>query len=150
MSSVFKGNINTFFTDNINSFFEEASNEGCLPENCEQVWAKLRCFGENIGHKSTDTLSPHEVLLKVYCSNPWPYWDCWTTSSLGQLPEKTYPINKFMDTLVELINTIEEEERKKTSILFYVNTLCNEVFIYFKKYMYFIVLLCAIIGYNLA
>lgn len=135
--------------ENIGSFFEAASNEGCLPKNYAKFWKTIIAIVTQNVDTNPTTLSPQKGLLEVYCSNPWSYWDSWTTSSLGQLPEKIYSINKFMDTLVKLVNTIEEEERKKNSLSFYVNTLCNEVFIYFKKYMYFIVLLCAIIGYNL-
>ena len=129
------------YKENVGSFFEAASNAGCVPKNLSKFWAQLLFILEIILEKPVDELSPEEMLLEVFCRNPWSYWSSWTTSSLGVAPYPTYPINKFMTDLEGLVKSITEKNAGKTTRVFKLET-CVYLFS-------FLVLLCAGVAYYL-
>ena len=154
MSQVYSKEIGMYDT-NIVSFLNAAIKANCLPENWETLRDNiLEILFNNLKKqeypRSLSERSSATDTLELYCRNYWDYWERITSSSLDNPSKKTWPINEFMDKLVELVDTINEEERTKDTLSFYVKTLSNEVFIYMKAYFYVIMLLCAIIGYNLA
>jgi len=129
------------YKENVGGFFEAASNANCVPKNLAEFWAQLLFILEIILEKPVDELSPEEMLLEVFCRNPWSYWSSWTSSSLEKPPHQTYPIKTFIAKLEELVKHIEEDNARKTTRVFKLET-------YFYLFS-FLVLLCAGVAYYL-
>jgi len=95
------------YKENVGSFFEAASNADCVPKNLAKFWEQLLSILKTILKKSDDKLSSEEMLIEVFCRNPWSYWSSWTTSSFGVAPQPTYPIKTFIGNLEKLVKNIE-------------------------------------------
>ena len=88
--------------------FKDALNNGCAPGNLENFWERLLEILNKIEKKSDDKLSSEEMLIELYCRNPWSYWGGWTSSSSEKSPRQTYPIENFLAKLEELVKVIEK------------------------------------------
>ena len=100
--------INPKYEENVKSF-KDALNNGCAPVKLEKFWERLLDILNKIEKKSDDELSSEEMLIELYCRNPWSYWGRVKSSSLGVAPYPTYPIKTFIDKLEELVKHIEED-----------------------------------------
>ena len=129
------------YEENVGGFFEAASNADCVPKNLAKFWAQLLFVLKLILEKPVDELSPEEMLLEVFCRNPWSYWSSWKTSSFGVAPQPTYPIKTFIGNLEKLVKNIEEDNARKTPRVCKLET-CVYLFS-------FLVLLCAGVAYYL-
>ena len=129
------------YKEHVGGFFEAASNANCVPKNLAEFWAQLLFILEIILEKPVDELSTQEMELELYCRKPWLYWSSWTSSSLEKPPHQTYPIETFIAKLEELVKHIEEDNARKTTRVFKLET-------YFYLFS-FLVLLCAGVAYYL-
>jgi hypothetical protein len=98
----------TNYGKNVGSFFEAASNANCVPKNLAEFLERLLEILNKIEKKSDDKLSSEEMLIELYCRNPWSYWGGWTSSSSEKSPHQTYPIENFLAKLEELVKVIEK------------------------------------------
>jgi len=129
------------YEENVGGFFEAASNSDCVPKNLAKFWAQLLSILKTILKKPVNELSSEEMLIELFCRNPWSYWGGWTSSSLEKPPHQTYPIETFIAKLEELVKHIEEDNARKTTRVFKLET-------YFYLFS-FLVLLCAGVAYYL-